>query len=285
MAMNVNVNVEWWSGDKLYQHFMDGPGEEHRILMRTETHKTHNKRPLETDTQKATAVDPQTGTAFDPQTGRAINPNGTANAVDPKMTPERSQPTAATNPQTGGSKRPHRVQTLPDMREELANLQSKAHEAHEKLRAAREELAAAEEKRGTAAVKRNDIRSALDDLRRQLDGKSGDEALQAQAQVKQLNALLENAQTDAIAAKAHYDKVRKAVAAMVGTAAKLEEDEKEKADLLRQAEAESAAARLEKSKSRRGGRRASPPKASKAKRPPMRAYGESSATVESDDWI
>jgi hypothetical protein len=31
MAMNVNVNVEWWSGDKLYQHFMDESG---LVLMR-----------------------------------------------------------------------------------------------------------------------------------------------------------------------------------------------------------------------------------------------------------
>tara|TARA_B110000902_G_C14029598_1_gene483530 strand:- start:552 stop:746 length:195 start_codon:yes stop_codon:yes gene_type:complete len=23
MAININVNVEWWSGDKLYKHYMD----------------------------------------------------------------------------------------------------------------------------------------------------------------------------------------------------------------------------------------------------------------------
>ncbi len=26
MAMNINVNIQWWSGDKLYQHYMDSSG-------------------------------------------------------------------------------------------------------------------------------------------------------------------------------------------------------------------------------------------------------------------
>jgi hypothetical protein len=59
MAMNVNVNVEWWSAKKLYQHFMDGPDDENRILMRTQTHMTHNKRQREFHTQNARAVQPQ----------------------------------------------------------------------------------------------------------------------------------------------------------------------------------------------------------------------------------
>jgi hypothetical protein len=59
MAMNVNVNVEWWSAKKLYQHFMDGPDDENRILMRTQTHMTHNKRPREIDTPNARPVQPQ----------------------------------------------------------------------------------------------------------------------------------------------------------------------------------------------------------------------------------
>jgi len=56
MAMNVNVNVEWWSAKKLYEHFMDGPDDENRILMRTQTHTTHNKRPRESYTPNARAV-------------------------------------------------------------------------------------------------------------------------------------------------------------------------------------------------------------------------------------
>ena len=42
MALNVNVNIEWWSGDKLYKHYMDN--DEHRTNMRGK----HAKRKAET---------------------------------------------------------------------------------------------------------------------------------------------------------------------------------------------------------------------------------------------
>lgn len=42
MALNVNVNIEWWSGDKLYKHYMDS--DEHRTNMRG----THAKRKADT---------------------------------------------------------------------------------------------------------------------------------------------------------------------------------------------------------------------------------------------
>ena len=38
MALNINVNIEWWSGDKLYKHYMDT--DEHRTNMRGK----HEKR-------------------------------------------------------------------------------------------------------------------------------------------------------------------------------------------------------------------------------------------------
>lgn len=42
MALNVNVNIEWWSGDKLYKHYMDS--DEHRTNMRGK----HERRKAET---------------------------------------------------------------------------------------------------------------------------------------------------------------------------------------------------------------------------------------------
>ena len=37
MAININVNIQWWSGDKLYKHFYDAGG---LMLMRGQ------KRPM-----------------------------------------------------------------------------------------------------------------------------------------------------------------------------------------------------------------------------------------------
>lgn len=52
MALNLNVNIEWWSGDKLYKHYMDDSG---LTMMRNQPPTSGKKRKLaDEDVNKAT---------------------------------------------------------------------------------------------------------------------------------------------------------------------------------------------------------------------------------------
>jgi len=56
MALNVNVNIEWWSGDKLYKHYMDN--DEHRTNMRGKHEKRKAETYADSDVQKKLAGPP-----------------------------------------------------------------------------------------------------------------------------------------------------------------------------------------------------------------------------------
>ena len=47
MALNLNVNIEWWSGDRLYKHYMDA--DEDRINVRGQHHKRASDAPTFAD--------------------------------------------------------------------------------------------------------------------------------------------------------------------------------------------------------------------------------------------
>lgn len=51
MALNVAVNIEWWSGDKLYKHYMDTSSS--RTLMRGQVGNTHKRARVEGDASNA----------------------------------------------------------------------------------------------------------------------------------------------------------------------------------------------------------------------------------------
>lgn len=53
MAINVNVNIEWWSGDKLYKHYMDVDGTVHQRGQRPDQEGAAEARERKTDVNKA----------------------------------------------------------------------------------------------------------------------------------------------------------------------------------------------------------------------------------------
>lgn len=53
MAINVNVNIEWWSGDKLYKHYMDVDGTVHQRGQRPEQEDGAEDRERKTDVNRA----------------------------------------------------------------------------------------------------------------------------------------------------------------------------------------------------------------------------------------
>ena len=55
MALNVAVNIEWWSGDKLYKHYMDTSSS--RTLMRGQVGGTHKRARLDGDTGHTSNAD------------------------------------------------------------------------------------------------------------------------------------------------------------------------------------------------------------------------------------
>ncbi len=54
MALNVNVNIEWWSSDKLYRHYMDVDGS---VRTRAEAQRPTNLKPVNA-TEERTARKP-----------------------------------------------------------------------------------------------------------------------------------------------------------------------------------------------------------------------------------
>lgn len=54
MALNINVNIEWWSGDKLYKHYMDN--DEHRTNMRGKHEKRKADSYADSDVVKKSKV-------------------------------------------------------------------------------------------------------------------------------------------------------------------------------------------------------------------------------------
>jgi hypothetical protein len=58
MALNINVNIEWWSGDKLYKHYMDN--DEHRTNMRGKHEKRKADSYADSDVKKSKGLAAQT---------------------------------------------------------------------------------------------------------------------------------------------------------------------------------------------------------------------------------
>lgn len=59
MAINVNVNIEWWSGDKLYKHYMDVDGTVHQRGQRPDGENAVEKRNNKTDVNMADRAEKQ----------------------------------------------------------------------------------------------------------------------------------------------------------------------------------------------------------------------------------
>lgn len=59
MALNINVNVEWWSGDKLYRNFMDVDG----TMLRRDMYMTSEDAKMHVAGQKVAGANKREKTA------------------------------------------------------------------------------------------------------------------------------------------------------------------------------------------------------------------------------